>query len=96
MTSVFDESNESIQDLPVALQEVLRRYAETRSDGDLNEVIIAALSDLGEPSGPDGTLTVPTTGGDAAASTMTVVERFTACPVSSCTVTWTVYTPLPA
>lgn len=47
MTPIFKESDEAFQDLPVPLQDALRRYAETRSDDDLHAVIGAALSDLG-------------------------------------------------
>ena len=40
MTPIFNESNEAIQDLPTDLQETLKRYDETRADGDLNKVIL--------------------------------------------------------
>lgn len=47
MTPIFTESDEAFQNLPETLQEALRKYAETRSDNDLNTVIFAVLSDLG-------------------------------------------------
>ena len=47
MTPKFDESNEAIQELPVELQQSLKRFAETGSDSDLNSVILVVLKDLG-------------------------------------------------
>ena len=47
MTPLFDESSDAYQDLPAAMQEALRRYAESRSEEDLDAVIFTALSDLG-------------------------------------------------
>jgi acyl carrier protein len=56
MTPIFHESNEAIQDLPAELQEALKRYDETRTDSDLNKVILAALRDIG-PNSVSGEVT---------------------------------------
>jgi acyl carrier protein len=56
MTPIFNESNEAIQDLPTDLQEALKRYDETRADGDLNKVILAAIRDIG-PNSISGEIT---------------------------------------
>lgn len=47
MTPRFDESNEAIQDLPIELQQALKRYAQTGSAEDLNTIILLVLKDLG-------------------------------------------------
>lgn len=51
MSRIVDESADAFRDLPEALQNVLRRYGETRDDGDLNAVIFAVLEDLGSELG---------------------------------------------
>ncbi len=47
MTPVFDESSDAFQDLPAGLQDSLRRFSESRSDEDLDAVIVLVLADLG-------------------------------------------------
>jgi len=47
MSFNLNPKSETIQDLPEELREVLCRFAETQSDADLTELIVAVLKDLG-------------------------------------------------
>lgn len=47
MIQILNESSDAFQDLPDPLRDALKRYAASRSDEDLNEVILGVLGDLG-------------------------------------------------